>query len=386
VRRWRLDVDELLPPWAVALGIVGVVVLAVRVWSYLHRAGLPDFDLYYVGGLAERAGSYTDTARILRLIPRVAPHATHDEVYGSPVLVGLVFQPLSFLAIGTARAMWLVAGVVALAAGIRHAAGRWWPVWLAAVALATGTDLGLQLGQASLFTFALLAAAYGELRRGRDVNAGAFLAVATALKLYPGFLLVAFIAHRRWRGVASFAIVLLVAAALAMVALGPGDAVRATRAAIRLAGNIHPGPNNQSVAGAVIRATRSTALARTTASALTLAAAALVLIRPRRTAAATFAWAIPLMLLSQSISWEHYVPAALLALVAGAEAGFDRVGWVVAGAAYALLAVWVPYDEWSLSGAASLAMAPRTVALVVVAAVAGAATGRRGARATTANA
>jgi hypothetical protein len=154
---------------------------------------------------------------------------------------------------------------------------------------------------------------------------------------------------------------------------------------VRLAGNVHAGPNNQCVAGAVVRATRSTALARVVASTMTVAAAALVLTRPRRTVAATFAWAIPLMLLAQSISWEHYVPAALLALVAGAESGFDRVGWFVAGAAYALLAVWIPYDEWSLGGVASLAMAPRTVALVAVAAVAGSATSRRGANATTAN-
>lgn len=64
-------------------------------------------------------------------------------------------------------------------------------------------------GQSSPLIAALLILGCCALQRGADVASGCFVALATSFKLYPGFLAILFITHRRWRALGAYLATLL---------------------------------------------------------------------------------------------------------------------------------------------------------------------------------
>lgn len=110
---------------------------------------------------------------------------------------------------------------------VASAAATVWMVWLSWAALRPTTlrppvffilSFGLILfsaigymsfwfGQAQPIVAAITLAAFVALANGRDISAGALLALAAALKLSPALLVILFIMEKRWRALGAFVVV-----------------------------------------------------------------------------------------------------------------------------------------------------------------------------------
>lgn len=102
---------------------------------------------------------------------------------------------------------------------------HWWSVFPATALVVASQPLGCQLfqGQLNTLLFLLFAVMWVADRRGCAVWAGTALGLATALKLYPGFLGVYFLLTGRWRVLVAAAVAFLAANAAALAVLGLDD-------------------------------------------------------------------------------------------------------------------------------------------------------------------
>lgn len=82
------------------------------------------------------------------------------------------------------------------------------------------------LGQLSIPMMACVVGSWAALRRGREGLAGALLAIAVLLKIFPGLLLLYLLLRGRWRAVAAAAAVGLAGLLLTLAVVGPGDMLR----------------------------------------------------------------------------------------------------------------------------------------------------------------
>jgi hypothetical protein len=106
------------------------------------------------------------------------------------------------------------------------------PLVLAAVLCSTPLCFGLERGSCDLLVLPPLVAAAWALRRrspGHDLLAGGGLALATAIKVYPGLLILSLLALRRWRALCCCGVVGL---ALGLASLGHLPAWRANLAEV----------------------------------------------------------------------------------------------------------------------------------------------------------
>src|SRR5262249_28272884 len=97
-----------------------------------------------------------------------------------------------------------------------------WSAFPMVVFLLMGNPLRehLSQGQLNLALLALLTGAWAAERSGRPGVAGIFLGVATALKLFPGFLFLYFALMKQWRLVLAGGLALLAVSALTVGILG----------------------------------------------------------------------------------------------------------------------------------------------------------------------
>lgn len=79
-----------------------------------------------------------------------------------------------------------------------------------------------ELGNVHMLLLLLVTGAWAAERSGRPGWAGVLIGVATAAKLYPGFLVLYFVVARRWRAVAGAALGFGVLTAATAAVLGPG--------------------------------------------------------------------------------------------------------------------------------------------------------------------
>jgi alpha-1,2-mannosyltransferase len=307
-----------------------------------------DFDQYWYGGLVERdGGSYTDTTDVLARAARAGDHPTQDDVFGPPTIMALFFVPASYVPLGIAVRAYLVAAGVLLAFALRRAAGRWWPVWFLGLAMLPPMHLGLALGQPSLVTLSLLVLAYTFLRDDRPRAAGVTLGLAVVWKLYPAFAALGFIAHRRWRAVGA-AVVTVAVAAVVSAAVLRSDIGAAIERTLNVGGVIGGYPLNWSLPGVIARISGSDAAARW-ASVVSLAAGGVWLVcRPSRRPQHTFALAVLVMLVAETITWSHYAPAAILAVLVVLETRSPPPVALIATAVGVGLLAW-PVDRASMS-------------------------------------
>jgi len=141
------------------------------------------------------------------------------------VLVVLPFGVLDF------RAAWLSWNVVSLVllgvslwllmrqAGLGYDSADAIPV---VALLLASNPLAQQVieGQMNLVLLALIVAAWAADRQEHQLLAGSLIGFAAAIKLYPAFLLVYFVAHRRWHAAAAFGLSLVAATGIAATAFG----------------------------------------------------------------------------------------------------------------------------------------------------------------------
>ena len=212
--------------------------LALALGLFIWRGLLPawnglltDFPNYYLAGRLFRDGFPLDRLYDWEWLQRQKDHLGLDQplVGYVPLTIfsALPIAPLTSLPALAAKHCWLVFNLVLLPAIgwlLREITGMPFRrvaliVLLAVVPLRTN----FQFGQQHLFVLFLLSVATWCYFRGHDVGAGAALAAAAVLKLYPAALVLLLVRKRRWRVLASMAVVglLIGAAGLALCGVEP---------------------------------------------------------------------------------------------------------------------------------------------------------------------
>ncbi len=317
-------------------------VVAARFVATRGRDSFRDFHLHYFAGLIERSGSYTDNLRVFRAMTDAGLPIPRDGVYGTPTLVGLVFQPLSHLSLIHAQYIWVALCALLLTLGVRKAvANRYWPAWLLIVTCAPATLLGLQIGNTSVPINAALLYAYGCFRAGQSRRVGIVLGAVTALKLYPGFLVLVLVAKRDWDALKAALLSLAALVVLTLLVLGPADAWTGLVATFKLGGYVQHSFDNVSWPGAIRLMSNGPELAHWLSYATLAAGAAIVWSNRRRETSELYALAIVTMLLVQSISWRHYAPMMTVAVLSLVAERRTTLSMVNVAFAYLLATGWV---------------------------------------------
>ena len=151
------------------------------------------------------------------------------EVNAHPPSSVLLVLPFSLFDYVTSFLLWTAGSLVCLAASIWLVFRRegldyspWYLLPLGAL-LITSNPLNQQLnhGQLNLALLLMITLAWDTFRRGRDAASGTLVGLATAVKLFPGYLLVFYLAQRRWKAASAVIASFLVATGLTALVLGP---------------------------------------------------------------------------------------------------------------------------------------------------------------------
>ena len=272
-----------------------------------------------------------------------------------PALI-LVLSPLAFLPFFVARGVVLVLMAALFVASAGWLARRLgWAPGTAAVA-AVGVlavpvvQSDLLFAQINALVLVLMLFAWRSIEAGRDARAGIALGVATALKFFPGFLILALVRHGRWRA-AGWQVAAAAALTLAgTLALGV-DATRRfiSPASTESASYWGPAPHNKSLTAIPGRWLTdnfwfdSADLPAFAAilTALVLGGCVVAALRTRARLGGDPLWgAVPWMLLAAPLSWDHYLalllPCAFFAIDRSSR--LER-RWAIAGIAAVAVAL-----------------------------------------------
>jgi hypothetical protein len=143
----------------------------------------------------------------------------------SPPLIGVIFRPLAtFLDPWVATHAWLWLSWLVFAVTIAILIRRGSAVLLGALlVMAPAVALTGVSGNLNALLVPLLVAAWWLADRGKPAGTGAAIALAAALKVTPGFLIVWLVARRAWGGIAAFALVFGALALVSIVVAGPAN-------------------------------------------------------------------------------------------------------------------------------------------------------------------
>jgi alpha-1,2-mannosyltransferase len=310
-RRWRL---------AAAAAVLGYAGIAAAVG--IRRGG--DLEAHFP--LA---------ARWLAHAP-IYTAAPHPGAWWPPFAV-LAVSPFAWLAghqAAAAKAAWALLQVACLAWVLRRAPRRPLPpVLLAFAAVAVPLHRNFEDLNMNGFLLALLTAAARDLDAGRERRAGAWIGAATALKLFPGLLLLYLAYRRRWRGLLTGTAVAVGLSAAPLAPYGVTGALRESRTwlAASAAGVWGVRGSNQSLAALVARLHAPAAALL----ACDLAGVALALIALRRLedrdGYGEIGTVMLVAILVSPIAWVHYFLLAFPAwLTVLRRAAADRLapGWI----------------------------------------------------------
>lgn len=204
----------------------------------------------------------------------------------------------------------------------------WWGLAVLAILL-NGRPLAdtIAFGQIDLMLLFLLTCALWAMRAERDGLAGALIALGALFKIYPVILLAFFVLKGRWRGVLGFALGMLVANGVAVLAVGwEMHRVYLFEVVPRIGGTTS-WVENQTISGFLARladrpfeagilASRPLSLLGTALSALVSLLACWLTLRPARGDSTTFALQysqyLLLMVLAVPAAWMHYQTLLIL--------------------------------------------------------------------------
>jgi hypothetical protein len=155
-----------------------------------------------------------------------APFIEYNAHPPTSVLLALPLAPLNysdaFLAWSVLSLLALVVTVWLIARQLPGALTVWSIVPVAALLLwSNGFRQQMNQGQLNVVLLLLLTSVWAADRSGRPGWAGILLGAATAIKLFPGFVFVYFMARRQWRALAAGAASFLVLTGLTVAVLGP---------------------------------------------------------------------------------------------------------------------------------------------------------------------
>lgn len=285
-------------------------------------------------------------------LPRYfGPEATSTlPINGHPPTAVALALPLAWLAYDRA---WLVWNLISLGLA---GAGLWWlarsgavrlPAWswlLAAGLFALSHPLRQQVfdGQLNLIILFLLAGALALDRSGRSAAAGAMVAGAAAVKLFPAFLLIYFVGRRDWRAVAGAAAGGVALFLLTTLVLGPNVWLTYLRDVLPILGEYRANIGNHSLAGLASKLFASESRAHSLVNApglapyFFLASAGAVAItcgmlawraRSRDECDRAFGLTVVGMLLCSPLTWNHGLTLVLLPGLCLLGSGPEFAAW-----------------------------------------------------------
>jgi hypothetical protein len=198
--------------------LVAIAVLVYRALPPTSYFQDPQQEYLSARALRDGANIFTSVAELaLRYFP--FPVATFPHPNPHPPLLVLLSVPLSFLPFPILIALWFSANVALLIRiGTWLGLSRWsslslmaWPpiFWV------------IDINQLELLLLAMTMLAWVAADRGRDREAGIWLGIAAALKLYPLFFLLPFVARRRFKLIATAGVVFGAAQVVNLAVVGP---------------------------------------------------------------------------------------------------------------------------------------------------------------------
>jgi hypothetical protein len=204
--------------------LVALLWLALIVVSYQvtlnHPLGAADYFAYYKGARAITTGQplYTGIGG--------------ETPYLYPPLLAMLLAPIAALAdFKTSAVIWLLLNIAitlvtlaALSHAIRQPSYQM-ALWVGA-ALFTPLAQTLWMGQVSLVLFALAAGTWLAYREDKPLLAGALLALAVWIKVYPAIILLYFIWRRDWRVIASTVVSGTILGVIQLIAVGPAECLK----------------------------------------------------------------------------------------------------------------------------------------------------------------
>jgi hypothetical protein len=325
--------------YIVAAAALGVLLLYGAIPRLSAALGVFPWDFiqeYRLGrGLADGYNPYTPEGRARAQI------TSNPSAIGHPPTTVIWFVPLvKRVDIGTAHVVigWLTMWVIliellALFSILKVPA----PLASAWLAFAFVLSLSLfayhmQVGQISAFIAFLIFAAWAAARRGDDVLAGVALALACALKPFPGVIVLLFVLWRRWRVVGAAATVYLGAVVTTVIWIGPSSWVYWFGVQRQIADRWVDSIQNQAISGVVLRMFHPVcgphgpvvpaAVAITTA--LTVALIGVASWRALRITAegrdVAFAAFTVVSVVTSPVTWEHYDVIYILPIAVAAAA------------------------------------------------------------------
>ena len=184
-----------------------------------------------------KGGDFVQELRLSdRLITGAAPLYAHSPIKGAfwpPFTIfGLVpFALVARVSLPLSQALWAAANVAGLGWSVARIAGRWgWrPALLAVAAVAKPLQGNFEHLNLLVVLLTLIVAAVVDLAEGRERRAGLWIGIATAVKVFPGLLLLYFAYRRRWRGLATGVAAAVALSVGSMLRYGPVGAASAVR-------------------------------------------------------------------------------------------------------------------------------------------------------------
>ncbi len=207
------------------LVVVGVLYAAVVIPLGIHKGG--DFTQ-----------ELRQSERLLHELP-LYPANPGKGIWWPPfTALGLVpFALLARWSLAVSKACWAVLNVACLGAALARTRGwatGWTPIVLALAAVAKPLQSNFEYLNLTPILLAVVVAAAADLEADRDSRAGAWIGLATAIKVFPALLLLYLASRRRWRGVATGIAVAGGLTVGAMLSYGPVGAVHAVADWLRL--------------------------------------------------------------------------------------------------------------------------------------------------------
>lgn len=333
----------------IALVAVGVISLA-DVGEFLSPPWLTmnDFTPDYVSAREWFQGGrpYDPVPRLIE--EHLGPDAPHlwdgvpDQRNAHPPSLLVLIAPLALLPYDVARASWLflsAGGYVAATALFARANG-----FRRSTALALGVGIlalpavraDLRFGQSSALLLVLLVWGSLALRRGDDVHGGAVLGVATALKVFPGFLILPLLFMRRVRAAGSMVGAAAIVSIAGALALGIGSTTVFLSSSGDNARFWAGAPFNRSLVSLPFHwlqpnvwfdGVDAPVLASALAGILLAVLVGIAFVGRGRLTGDRVWDALPVMLLAAPLSWEHYfpllIPVGILTIVRLRDGAMD---------------------------------------------------------------
>lgn len=375
-------------PWSRRLIWMGL--LAVTVWCYgsgycralfLPGAKVADFFQEWASARNYFAGLPIYTPQRLTVSRYLGIQVPTDgffiEINAHPPTSVLFCLPFGAFNFNSAFLLWnwlSLAAVVASVWLVLRGAGlrmdRW--SWLPMLTLLASNVLlqHLAYGQLTAWLLLLITGAWIADRRGRPALAGALLATATAIKLFPGFLFLYFLLKGKWRALVAGTITFALLTALTALVFGPQTFVSYVTDSLPELSKYRAYWGNMSLHGFWLRlfdgtATHSTPLV--TSESLARAAWFLSIAgviaglgwltrssRRRETDDLVFGLYLLAMLLVSPVTWDHYLIllAQPIALVASR---LTQANALRGGFRFVLGLLWVnPFFFWAIFLGANL--------------------------------